>query len=97
LQAEDHPPKLEEESPDCIRSSAWAKAQQGDYISAIALLNQLIDRHPHNAINYNNRGLVYFQSQLNQALADYNTAIQLNPHLASATIIELITTLHVDD
>jgi len=49
----------------------------------IALLNQqLIDRHPHNAINYNNRGLVYFQSsQLNQALADYNTAIQLNPHL----------------
>jgi len=52
-------------------------------------LNQLIDRHPHNAINYNNRGLVYFQSsQLNQALADYNTAIQLNPHLASAWPIE---------
>jgi tetratricopeptide (TPR) repeat protein len=87
LQAEDHPPNLEEESvkPDCVRSSAWAKAQQGDYTSAIALLNQLIDRHPYNAINYNNRGLVYFQSsQLNQALADYNTAIQLNPHLASA-------------
>ncbi len=86
-QAEAHLPSLEEESiPDsCIRSWAWAKAQQGDYTCAIADLNQLIDRHPHDAINYNNRGLVYFQSgQPNQALADYNTAIQLNPDLASA-------------
>jgi len=47
-------------------------------------LNQLIDRHPHNAINYNNRGLVYFQSsQLNQARRLQHSN-QLNPHLASA-------------
>ena len=78
-------PIREEAVPDsCLRSSAWAKAQQGDYTSAIALLTQLIDRIPDNAIDYNNRGLVYFQSgQLSQAIADYNTALQFNPHLAS--------------
>jgi tetratricopeptide (TPR) repeat protein len=75
-----------ESVPDsCLRSLAWAKAQQGDYAEAIALLSQLIDRHPHDAIDYNNRGLVYFQSgQLEQAIADYNRALQLNPKLASA-------------
>ncbi len=75
-----------ESVPDsCLRSSAWAKAQQGDYTEAIGLLSQLIDRHPHTAIDYNNRGLVYFQSgQLEQAIADYNTALQLNPKLANA-------------
>lgn len=72
--------------PDtCLRSSAWDKVQQGDYTEAITLLSQLIDRHPDHAINYNNRGLVFFQSgQLVAAIADYNTALQLNPHLASA-------------
>ena len=87
-QTQAHPSKCKRQSvkPDSyLRSSAWAKAQQGDYNKAIALLSQLIDRHPQNAIDYNNRGLVYFQSgQLNQALADYNRALQLNPHLASA-------------
>lgn len=75
----------EEALPDsCLRSLAWAKAQQGDYTCAITLLTQLIDRCPDNAIDYNNRGLVYFQSgQLSQAIADYNTALQFNPHLAS--------------
>jgi len=69
----------------CLRSWAWAQAQQGDYTEAIALLNQLIDRHPYNAIDYNNRGLVYFQGgQLEQALTDYNTALQLDPQMASA-------------
>jgi tetratricopeptide (TPR) repeat protein len=88
-QARDCPPaNLQEKwvKPDnYLRSSAWAKAQQGDYIEAIALLSQLINCRPQNAINYNNRGLVYFQSgQLAAAIADYNTALQLNPHLASA-------------
>lgn len=74
-----------EETDNCLRSSALEKAQQGHYIDAIALLSQLINRHPHNAIDYNNRGLVYFQSgQLNQALIDYNRAIQLNPQLYNA-------------
>ena len=73
------------ESDAKLRREAQAKAQQGDYAEAITLLDQLIKRHPQNAINYNNRGLVYFQhGQFEQAGADYDTAIQLNPQLASA-------------
>ncbi len=90
-----HPDFLERQSspnlqpellPDrCLRSYGKAKAKQGDYISAIASLSHLIDRHPDNAIDYNNRGLIYFQSgQLLKAIADYDKAIQLNPQLASA-------------
>jgi len=68
-----------------LRTHARSKAQQGNYPEAIALLNQLITRHPKDAIDYNNRGLIYFQSgQLFPAIADYNTAIQLKPTLASA-------------
>ena len=73
------------ESDGNLRRQAQAKAQQGNYAEALALLGQLIDRHPQDAVNYNNRGLVYFQDgQFEQASADYNTAIQLNPQLASA-------------
>jgi tetratricopeptide (TPR) repeat protein len=68
-----------------LRSHALKFAEQGDYQTSIVLLNQLIARHPENAANYNNRGLIYFQSGLKQkACADYNTAIQLDPNLASA-------------
>ena len=72
--------------PDrCLRSYGKAKAKLGDYQSAITSLSHLIDRHPDNAIDYNNRGLIYFQSgQLLKAIADYDKAIQLNPQLASA-------------
>jgi tetratricopeptide (TPR) repeat protein len=67
-----------------LRSCALKLAHEGDYTEAIALLNQLIDTHPQNPADYNNRGLIYFQSGEHQkALSDYNTAIQLNPHLAS--------------
>lgn len=85
--AQNHPANREPKSVSdtTLRSSAWAKAQQGDYSEAIALLSQLIDRHPHNANDYNNRGLVYFQSgQVEQSINDYNKALQLNPQLASA-------------
>jgi tetratricopeptide (TPR) repeat protein len=68
-----------------LRSWALRSAQQGDYTEAIALLNQLIHRRPHNAVDYNNRGLIYFQSgEMQKAFWDYNTALQLNPKLASA-------------
>ncbi|MBD2345403.1 tetratricopeptide repeat protein [Anabaena subtropica] len=68
-----------------LRSCALRSAQQGNYTAAIALLNQLINRHPYNAVDYSNRGLIYFQSgHIQQALQDYNTALQLDPHLASA-------------
>ncbi|TAF03066.1 MAG: tetratricopeptide repeat protein [Nostocales cyanobacterium] len=67
-----------------LRSFALKLAHQGNYTEAIALLNQLIDSHPHNAVDYNNRGLIYFQSgECQKALHDYNTAMRLNPKLAS--------------
>lgn len=69
----------------CLRACASAKAEEGNYPEAIALLNQLLNRDPQNAIDYNNRGLVYFQAgQPDQAIADYNKALELNPHLAKA-------------
>jgi tetratricopeptide (TPR) repeat protein len=68
-----------------LRSYAFKLAQKGDYTNAIALLNQLIARHPHSAIDYNNRGLLYFQcGQVQKAFCDYNKAVRLNPKLASA-------------
>ena len=68
-----------------LRATASAKAQQGSYPEAIALLSQLLHRDPQNAIDYNNRGLIYFQSgQFDYAIADYNKAVELNPRLANA-------------
>ncbi|MCC5634931.1 tetratricopeptide repeat protein [Nostoc sp. CHAB 5844] len=68
-----------------LRSCALKSAKQGDYTHAIALLDELIRRHPHNAVDYNNRGLIYFQSgEKQKAFCDYNTALDLNPNLASA-------------
>ena len=79
------PGKNQKYSDQRLRASAQRKAKQGDYTNAIALLTQLICRHPHQAVDYNNRGLIYFQSrQPEKALADYNKALQLNPELDSA-------------
>ncbi len=83
-----HPANGKGKSPlsdSYIRSCALEKAQQGYYTEAVALLSLLIDRNPHNAIDYNNRGLIYFQSgQPDQAITDYNNALKINPNLASA-------------
>jgi tetratricopeptide (TPR) repeat protein len=79
------PGRASKQSERSLRASANYKAKQGDYKSAIALLTQLISRNPADAISYNNRGLVYFQTgQREKALADYNRALQLNPELDSA-------------
>jgi tetratricopeptide (TPR) repeat protein len=68
-----------------LRACALKSAKKGDYTDAIALLSQLINRHPQNAVDYNNRGLIYFQSGDRQkAFCDYNMALQLDPKLASA-------------
>lgn len=76
------PPEI---SNQALRAEIKEKAAQGNYTSAIALLDQLITRHPDNAIDYNNRGLMYFKNgDYKQAMADFNQAIILNPHLDRA-------------
>lgn len=69
-----------------LREEAFCEIQQGNYKDAIVLLSLLIDRNLKraNSVNdYNNRGLLYFQTgQFALALADYNQALQLNDRLA---------------
>ncbi|NJP10504.1 MAG: tetratricopeptide repeat protein [Leptolyngbyaceae cyanobacterium RU_5_1] len=66
-----------------LRQQAIDKAQQGQYLDAIDLFTLLIQYNPNSASNYNNRGLLHFQSgQLNKALIDYDRALRLNPRLA---------------
>ena len=68
-----------------LRSCALKSAKTGNYRFAIAALSLLIQRHPANAIDYNNRGLVYFRSgEMQKAVRVLNKALQLNPGLASA-------------
>ncbi|HAC63464.1 MAG TPA: hypothetical protein DCF68_07965 [Cyanothece sp. UBA12306] len=68
-----------------LRACIKKKATQEDYRCAIVLLNQLIIRDPESAIDYNNRGLMYFkQGDYQQAMEDFNQAIALNSHLDQA-------------
>jgi tetratricopeptide (TPR) repeat protein len=68
-----------------LRQRSLSLARQGNFIDAIDGLNLLLERNPLSAVDYNNRGLVYFQSgQFAPALHDYDHAIRLNPRLASA-------------
>lgn len=80
-----HPPSSASSLPiSDWRRLALEQADHGRYPEAIALLSQLLEHNPTSAVDYNNRGLVYFQSgQLDRALADYNQAIRLNPRLAN--------------
>lgn len=66
------------------RKRALKEARQGNHGLAIAIYDELIGCNPHNASDYNNRGLAHFQSgQYEEAIADYNRAIALNPNLDS--------------
>ncbi|NET33323.1 MAG: tetratricopeptide repeat protein [Cyanothece sp. SIO1E1] len=68
-----------------LRKQALVNARQQDYESALEIFSALIDCDPNNALDYNNRGLVYFQSgQMVAAIQDYNTALYLNPNLDHA-------------
>jgi tetratricopeptide (TPR) repeat protein len=72
---------IEQRLKNCVK----AKANQGDYVVAIALLDQLIAMRPNHAVNYNNRGLMYFRNnQIIEALCDLSLALEINPHLDSA-------------
>ncbi|MDX2229106.1 MAG: tetratricopeptide repeat protein [Leptolyngbyaceae cyanobacterium bins.349] len=65
-----------------LRQRAMEKAQQGDPAAAIDLFTQLIRANPNSASNFNNRGLLHFQTgQLQRALMDYHHALMLNPRL----------------
>jgi tetratricopeptide (TPR) repeat protein len=68
-----------------LKNCVKAKANQGDYVVAIALLDRLIALRPNHAVNYNNRGLMYFRNnQIIEALCDLSLALEINPHLDSA-------------
>lgn len=72
-------------SPQQLRQQASLTVQRGDYASAIALLSSLVSQNLASAIDYNNRGLMYFQSgEYEKALADYNHAIELDSQLSQA-------------
>lgn len=76
---------LDEDADLALRQQALAKARNRDFHEAIALFNQILRAHPNSARDYNNRGLVHFQSgNLDAALADYNQALRLNPYLDGA-------------
>jgi len=68
-----------------LRQRSLTEARRGNYQTAIEGFNLLIERNSQSAIDYNNRGLVYFQSgQVAAALGDYNHAIKLDARSASA-------------
>jgi len=46
----------------------------------VSLWNDVIHKSPHKARGYNDRGIAYYkQGQFDQAMADFNKAIELNP------------------
>jgi tetratricopeptide (TPR) repeat protein len=68
-----------------LRLSVKEQLTQQNYLAAIALLDRLIACYPNSAIDYNNRGLMYFYAgQLSEALQDYDRAIALDKKLAPA-------------
>lgn len=72
-------------SPQQLRQQAILTVQQGDCAGAIALYSSLVSQNLASAIDYNNRGLMYFNSgEYEKALADYNQAIALDSQLSQA-------------
>jgi tetratricopeptide (TPR) repeat protein len=72
-------------SPQQLRQQASLTVQQGDCAGAIALLSSLVSQNLASAIDYNNRGLMYFQNgEYEKAMADYNQAIALDSQLSQA-------------
>lgn len=74
-------------SIQALRQEAANQAKQGNYQQAIGILTQVINsslsrRTP---MDYNNRGLMYFYcGQLEEAIANYDRALELNPNLTAA-------------
>jgi len=71
-----------EEAKDYYTRGA-EKYQAGDYVGAIADLDQAIRLDPNNAVFYSNRGNAYSnQEDYQRAIADFDQAIRLNPYVA---------------
>ena len=68
-----------------LRTQVRATVSQGDHQLAIALLDRLIAICPNNAVDYNNRGLMYYRNhQLLEAIADLTRALEIDPKLDRA-------------
>lgn len=68
-----------------LRKRAKREAKQGNYAAAIEILNQLTAYEPKHAENFVNRGLMHYNlKHYDQALADYDRAIDLDPDLDKA-------------
>lgn len=73
------------DAAESLRTYVKATASQGDYLATIALLDRLITICPHNAADYNNRGLMYYRcDRVTEAFKDLTTAIEIDPNLDSA-------------
>jgi tetratricopeptide (TPR) repeat protein len=67
-----------------LRQRAKQAIATQHYQQAIVYLSQVIQQAPYSALDYNNRGLIFFYlGQLRKALQDYETAIALDPTLDS--------------
>jgi tetratricopeptide (TPR) repeat protein len=68
-----------------LRDFIETAVAEGNYAVAIASIDRLIAMRPNSAMDYNNRGLMYFRNnQINEALADLSLALQIDPKLDSA-------------
>lgn len=72
-------------SDESLTNAAIAAINDHRYTQALLLFTCLIERHPTNAEYCNNRGLVFlWNSQIEEALEDFQQAIQLSPDLDKA-------------
>ncbi len=70
---------------DTLSRLAAAAVKRQQYAQALRLMGQLIERHPHQAMYYSNRGLVHLRlGQPKAALADCDRAVTLGPDLDQA-------------
>ena len=68
-----------------MRKRAQREAKQHRYAAAIQIFNQLTVYEPDNADHFANRGLMHYNlKHYEQALTDYDHALELNPELDKA-------------
>lgn len=80
-----YPATTEEGAEDWLQHLTQEAVRQQRYNGALLLLDHLIERCPHRASYYNNRGLVHLWCHhYVEALADFDHALQLDPHLDQA-------------